>query len=47
MGQLFTADEIARYEALVRPVVERGTGIRREAVAFLVASKPATAEPAS
>lgn len=38
--RLFTPDEAARYEAHVRPVVEHGTGVRRDAVAYLTATKP-------
>ena len=40
IAQLFTADEAARYEKHVRPLVEAGRGVRREAIAYLVAAKP-------
>lgn len=43
MAQLFTAEEIARYETHVRPVIESGAGTRRDAVAYLSAVKPAPA----
>ena len=41
IAQIFTADEAARYEACVRPQVEEGRGVVREAVAYLAAMKPA------
>lgn len=41
IARIFTAEEAARYEAHVRPLVESGAGARREAIAFLVASKNA------
>ncbi len=41
IAQTLTADEAARYESSVRPIVEGGTGIRREAFALLVATKGA------
>ncbi|MBI4591126.1 MAG: class I SAM-dependent methyltransferase [Candidatus Rokubacteria bacterium] len=40
MAQIFTAEEAARYEAHLRPQVEAGRGLVREAVAFLAAMKP-------
>jgi hypothetical protein len=40
MAQIFTAEEAARYEAHVRPRVEAGHGVVREAVAYLAATKP-------
>lgn len=40
MARVFTAEEAARYEAHMRPLVEAGRGVVREAVAFLAARKP-------
>jgi arsenite methyltransferase len=40
MVQIFTPEEAARYEAHVRPRVEAGDGVVREAVAYLAATKP-------
>jgi ubiquinone/menaquinone biosynthesis C-methylase UbiE len=40
MAQIFTAEEAAHYEAHLRPLVEAGRGVVREAVAYLVAMKP-------
>jgi arsenite methyltransferase len=40
IAQIFTAEEAARYEAHLRPQVEAGRGVLREAVAFLAAMKP-------
>jgi arsenite methyltransferase len=39
MATLFTATETARYAARVRSLVESGAGTRRDAVAYLAASK--------
>ncbi len=41
MDQLLTAGERARYEAHLRPRIEAGHGMVREAVAYLAALKPA------
>jgi ubiquinone/menaquinone biosynthesis C-methylase UbiE len=40
MAQIFTPEETARYEAHLRPLVEAGHGVVREAVAYLAAMKP-------
>ncbi|HBH02426.1 MAG: hypothetical protein A2W08_18260 [Candidatus Rokubacteria bacterium RBG_16_73_20] len=40
MARVFSAEEAARYEAHVRPQVEAGRGVVREAVAYLAAMKP-------
>jgi len=40
MSQVLTPDEASRYEAYVRPRVEAGEGVVREAVAYLAALKP-------
>jgi hypothetical protein len=40
MAEIFTAEEAARYEAHVRPRMEAGHGVVREAVAYLAAAKP-------
>ena len=40
MSQVLTPDEASRYEAYVRPRVEAGEGVVREAVAYLAAVKP-------
>jgi arsenite methyltransferase len=40
MAQIFTPEEAARYEAHLRPRVEAGHGVVREAVAYLAAMKP-------
>jgi SAM-dependent methyltransferase len=45
MERVFTAEEAARYEAHMRPLVEAGRGVAREAVAFLAARKPDHATP--
>ena len=45
MAQIFTAEEAARYEAHVRPRVEAGHGVVREAVAYLAATKPERQAP--
>jgi arsenite methyltransferase len=45
MAQLFTPEEAARYEAHVRPLVEAGHGVVREAVAYLAAMKPERQAP--
>jgi arsenite methyltransferase len=39
MAQIFTAEEAARYEAHLRPQVEAGRGVVREAVSYLAAMK--------
>ncbi len=41
IARIFSAEEAARYEAHVRPLVESGAGTRRDAVAYLAASKKA------
>lgn len=45
IARIFTAEEAARYEAHVRPLMEAGRGVVREAVAFLAAMKPEHAAP--
>jgi SAM-dependent methyltransferase len=40
MAQVLTPEETARYEAHMRPRVEAGQGVVREAVAYLAAMKP-------
>jgi arsenite methyltransferase len=40
MAQIFTPEETARYEAHLRPLVEAGRGVVREAFAYLAAVKP-------
>lgn len=45
MAQIFTAEEAARYEAHLRPQVEAGGGVVREAVAYLAATKPGRQAP--
>lgn len=40
MSQVLTPEEASRYEAYVRPRVEAGEGVVREAVAYLAALKP-------
>ena len=45
MAQIFTPEEAARYEAHVRPRVEAGHGVVREAVAYLAATKPERLAP--
>lgn len=40
MARAFTPEEAARYEAHLRPQVEAGRGVVREAVAYLSAMKP-------
>jgi len=40
MSQVLTPEEASRYEAYVRPRVEAGEGVVREAVAYLAAVKP-------
>ena len=40
MARIFTPEETARYEAHLRPQVEAGHGVVREAVAYLAAMKP-------
>ncbi len=46
MDRILTPDELARYEAYVRPQVEGGQGVVREAVAYLAAMKPNHEAPA-
>lgn len=46
MAQIFTPEETARYEAHLRPLVEAGHGVQREAVAYLAAMKPERQAPA-
>jgi len=43
IAQLFAAEEAARFETHVRPLIEEGGGVRREAVTYLTASKPSKA----
>ena len=43
--QIFTAEEAARYETHLRPRVEAGHGVVREAFAFLAAMKPERQAP--
>lgn len=45
MAQIFTAEEAARYEAHLRPQLEAGGGVVREAVAYLAATKPGRQAP--
>jgi SAM-dependent methyltransferase len=45
MDQVFTPEERARYEAHVRPRLEAGHGVVREAVAYLAALKPEREPP--
>jgi arsenite methyltransferase len=45
MTQVFTPEEATRYEAHVRPRVEAGHGVVREAVAYLAATKPERLAP--
>ena len=40
MAEIFTAEEAGRYEAHLRPRMEAGHGVVREAFAFLAALKP-------
>jgi len=40
MSQVLTPEEASRYEAYLRPRVEAGEGVVREAVAYLAALKP-------
>ena len=42
MDRILTPDELARYEAYVRPQVEGGQGVVREAVAYLAAMSRTT-----
>lgn len=46
MAQVLTREEAARYEAHLRPRVEAGHGVVREAVAYLAAMKPERQTPA-
>ncbi len=45
MAELFTPEEATRYETHVRPRVEAGHGVVREAVAYLAARKPEREAP--
>jgi len=45
IAQIFTSAEAARYEAHLRPRVEAGHGVVREAFAFLAALKPERQAP--
>jgi len=45
MAEIFTPEEAARYEAHLRPQVEAGRGVVREAFAFLAAMKPERQAP--
>lgn len=47
MQQSLTPAEIERYIEHVRPIVESGAGTRKRAAAYLMAVKPAPAEPLS
>lgn len=47
IAQVFSAEEAARYEAHLRPQVEGGRGVVREAVAYLAARKPDRQVPPS
>jgi SAM-dependent methyltransferase len=47
MAQVFTPEEAARYEAHLRPQVEAGRAVVREAVAYLAAMKPRPQAPAA
>jgi arsenite methyltransferase len=46
MTQILTPEEAARYESYLRPRVEAGEGVAREAVAYLAAMKPERQTPA-
>ena len=45
MAEIFTAEEAGRYEAHLRPRMEAGDGVVREAFAFLAALKPERRAP--
>lgn len=45
MAEIFTAEEAGRYEAHLRPRMEAGHGVVREAFAFLAALKPERRAP--
>ena len=45
MAEIFTAEEAGRYEAHLRPRMEAGHGVVREAFAFLAALKPECRAP--